>query len=101
MQVLAGHLSCFQVGMAESEMVIRIRQLSRASPTTVGTPRASSRVSRLPARSSPRYAISLNEVYLYLFHQVGATQRVPEVAVSRFFSGGGFSDFVRRLSHTD
>ncbi|KZV69210.1 tripeptidyl peptidase A [Peniophora sp. CONT] len=32
---------------------------------------------------------------------VGATQHVPEVAVSRFFSGGGFSDFFSRPSYQD
>ena len=26
---------------------------------------------------------------------VGGTTHIPEVAVSRFFSGGGFSDYVR------
>lgn len=28
---------------------------------------------------------------------VGGTSHVPEVAVSSFFSGGGFSNFVRQL----
>ncbi|VDC02574.1 unnamed protein product [Peniophora sp. CBMAI 1063] len=32
---------------------------------------------------------------------VGGTQHVPEVAVSRFFSGGGFSDFFARPAYQD
>lgn len=37
---------------------------------------------------------------LFSVTSVGATHHVePEVAVSRFFSGGGFSDYVRRVYH--
>ncbi|KAG6850641.1 hypothetical protein H0H93_010833 [Arthromyces matolae] len=32
---------------------------------------------------------------------VGGTQGVPEIAVSRFFSGGGFSDYFDRPSYQD
>jgi hypothetical protein len=28
---------------------------------------------------------------------VGGTANIPEVAVSRFFSGGGFSDYVKTI----
>ena len=45
-------------------------------------------------------AIALNKLIPMLASSVtsvGGTQSIPEVAVSRFFSGGGFSDYVRLL----
>ncbi|KAK2466005.1 hypothetical protein APHAL10511_001646 [Amanita phalloides] len=32
---------------------------------------------------------------------VGATQHIPEIAVSRFFSGGGFSNYFKRPAYQD
>lgn len=41
---------------------------------------------------------ALTVIGLFSVTSVGATHHVePEVAVSRFFSGGGFSDYVRRV----
>lgn len=75
--------------------------------STFSVPRTTERTERDSFRSSLQVVLSasvllpmtfqvLTVICLFSITSVGATQHVkPEVAVSRFFSGGGFSDYVR------
>jgi tripeptidyl-peptidase-1 len=46
-------------------------------------------------------AIVIVLIIPYSVTAVGGTTNVPEVAVSRFFSGGGFSDYVSEFYCSD
>ena len=73
---------------------------SLASPTTERTPRSSSLCSPPPVPCTsdlPFHSIANMTCSSCVgsVTAVGGTQHFPEVAVSRFFSGGGFSNYVR------